>query len=135
MTQATPPEPARLEQLLGSAFDELPEPDAFQLKRIEERLTDSLSRKVVRRRPLRFWWIIGALATSGAAAWWAGEMFRMEDSAAPGLMQQRADGEETPRAEKDDSGVSEETPLPADDHDRSTDPKRSPNVIYRRESY
>ena len=79
---------SRLENLIGAAFDRLPDPDSTRLREIEERVARCASRGSegnVRRRS--FWWLIAALTATGAAAWWGGEYLGREPSPAPATQQ------------------------------------------------
>ena len=79
----TPPDEQGLQALLKEAYEQLPAPDSWRLKDIEERLSRQLARAPrPERRPLLWpWWLAAALvAASAAAAWWAYGLTRTEPS-------------------------------------------------------
>lgn len=125
---------SHLKRLIVDAFDALPEPDALRLKATEDRLTRNLSPSPTRPKPsLWYWWVIGALAATGAAAWWVGERMRQDEmpqieqpveSAVlkdPSWKQQPADAAEEAQTRQNAERKLEEKQ------------QRSPAVIYQRE--
>lgn len=73
----TPPDEDRLKALIAEAHEQLPEPDAWKLKELEERLNRQLGRVQRARKPSAWaWWLVGALLAASAAAWWTYETWR-----------------------------------------------------------
>lgn len=74
----------RLARLVAGAFEALPPPETARLAAVESRLARTLpSGKRMARAPGWYWWLIGALAVSGAAAWWAGSYLLVERADEP----------------------------------------------------
>jgi len=124
---------AQLKRLIGDAFDALPEPDAFRLNSLEDRLTRNLSQPSTKSKPsLWYWWVIGALAATGAAAWWVGERIRQAE--APRIEQpvESAVVEEPRKQTTEEAGAEAQMRERAKftPEDRHT---RPPPVIYQRE--
>lgn len=121
----------QLRQRVAAAFDRLPEPELPRLRAVEGRLVDALPRPSARRRPTVgwYWWLIGALAASGAAAWWAGEHI-YTDSSVPDPVQQAPATEDASRSAPADAA--REHPGGSSKPDSRTD--ESP-TIYRKEIY
>jgi hypothetical protein len=56
--------------LIASAFERLPAPDAHRLAAIEHRLLEQVRPR--RRTGFAWWWLVGALVAGAASAlWWA----------------------------------------------------------------
>gem|GEM_PF-4331037 len=124
------PDEKRLQALISTAFDRLPEPDPARVKALEERLLRRASRPAGRERSARFryWWLVAALAASGAAAWWAGEYFAREPKHdAPTSFETTGSRS---YVEKRDA----ERPPSEDRQSEASGPGRRPD-IYRREQY
>jgi len=63
-----PPTEREIADLIASAFEDLPAPDARRLAAIEERLL----MRPRRRAGFAWWWLVGALVAGAASAlWWA----------------------------------------------------------------
>ncbi len=74
---STPPDEDRLKALIAEAHEQLPAPDAWKLKELEERLNRRLGRVPRARKPSAWaWWLAGALLAASAAAWWTYETWR-----------------------------------------------------------
>ena len=70
----TPPDDDRLAALIGEAFEALPAPDRWKLKKVEARVSRTLTRQPqARKPPMWAWWLAGALIMGSAAAWWVYE--------------------------------------------------------------
>lgn len=70
------PSDEHLAESVRAAFEALPGPDATRLKELEVRLGHQAARPAREKKSrIGYWWLIAALAASGAAAWWAGEYF------------------------------------------------------------
>jgi hypothetical protein len=124
------PDERQLEELIGAAFDRLPEPASARLKEIENRLVRKASRRPERSAPrFKFWWLIFALAATGAAAWWVGEYVSGESwrSAEP-----------TPAASNPTPTTGTTAERAKENQTESKDvgtAKGNQNEIYRRERY
>jgi hypothetical protein len=75
MTRFPLPPEARLEALLGEAFEFMPGPDMVRLGEIETRLLRTARRSAARRAALPWWAILLLAGGAATAAWWAGEHF------------------------------------------------------------
>lgn len=134
-----PPDEQGLQALLKEAYEQLPSPDAWRLKDIEERLSRQLARapRPERRPPLWPWWLAAALvAASAAAAWWAYEATKTapDTEAVPAL---RAPAEPLPAPSQSErrsggpgTGDTEREAAPA----QAPTQERTP-LIYRREKH
>lgn len=129
------PDERSLEELIGAAFDRLPDPDSTRFKELEERLVRLASRGSRSSRPRpAIWWFIAALTATGAAAWWAGEYF------SAGSREQEINSRtlETQTAEKIEPGA---TTGPRQEHGNESlkpgpaKPSHDGPGIYRRERY
>lgn len=75
------PDEEHLAQSISTAFDALAAPSATRLKEIEERVARHIAPPVREKKSrMGFWWLFGALAVTGAAAWWAGDYLGNESS-------------------------------------------------------
>lgn len=127
------PDERSLEELIGAAFDRLPDPDSTRFKELEERLVRQATRgSRSNRRGPTLWWLIAALMATGAAAWWAGDYFA-------GFREQESDSRApvTRAVDEFDHGHASGVP-----QDRGTESVEGPapraqdrSGIYRRERY
>lgn len=114
------------ERLIAAAFDRLPDPDSARLREIEQRLLRRANRRRGIGRPgLRFWWLMAALAATGAAAWWGGEYLARNVS--PVTAEQPKPAETAAPIEK-----AQERPAQAV---TPAAPSKGQREIYRREQY
>lgn len=132
----TPPDEQGLQALLKEAYEQLPSPDTWRLKDIEERLSRQLARAPTpeKRPSLWPWWLAATLvAASAAAAWWAYEAARTDPSAEQIVVEPEATPAEpatVPRPEKPEEGRSKTEGAESARPPRGEQP--SP-LIYRRE--
>jgi hypothetical protein len=131
-----PPDEEVLVKMLSTAFDRLPEPDVTRLTALEQRLDRHLrTSQNQRKHPALYWWMLGGLIATGAAAWWVGDYFRTGAPVVPAPQQNSAPAAGSP--EDSLRGRPQQEPAPErqpGEQRQGAEQKEAP-VIYRRERY
>lgn len=129
------PDERSLEELIGAAFDRLPDPDSTRFKELEERLVRQATRgSRSNRHGPTLWWLIAALTATGAAAWWTGEYF----SAGSREQEINSRAPETQTTEKLEQGATRDARQEHGNDSLKAEPAKPAHDgpgIYRRERY
>ena len=137
-----PPDEEALVKMLATAFDRLPEPDVTRITALEQRLDRQLRMSQNRRKhPALYWWMLGGLFATGAAAWWAGDYYWGEKDNVIEIRQDRSILPQnvipqSPAMLKDEKVSPTPDAQEQNQHeDAGGEKTKQPSVIYRRESY